>query len=142
MWWSTQVDSNRLPMPAMKSASVVPAPASEGIVLKDKGNGRVLKIHRGYTLERADLSRGRLRYVDLRGHNLHLANLNGANLWGADLRETDLRGADLRGANLRRVNLEGAKLAGANLTGAMYDSQTVWPEGFDLTWEAVELVDD
>ena len=49
-----------------------------------------------------------------------------ANLGGADLRNARLNGADLKGSNLRL-----ADLSGADLEGVKYNSNTLWPEGFD-----------
>ncbi len=68
---------------------------------------------RGANLEGANLVGAHLEGADLRGANLEGANLVGANLVGAYL-----RGAYLRGANLVGANLEGAKLVGAHLGGA------------------------
>lgn len=111
------------------------------IVIRDKENGREIISLRASTLEGADLSKMRLRYADLSNQNMHLANLNGAALWGADLRGADLRGSDMRNTNLRKANLKGAKLHGANLTNALYDMDTVWPDDFDLSWEAIVLAE-
>jgi len=94
-------------------------------------------------LLRADLTRADLRGANLRGANLRGAYLEGANLHGAYLRWANLRVADLRGANLRVADLKGADLRGADLEGAdlreadlaraKNNSNTQWPEGFDLT---------
>ena len=46
-----------------------------------------------------------------RGATLRDANLSGARLYGVDLSSTDLRGADIE--------------------GACYNSETIWPDGFD-----------
>ncbi len=66
--------------------------------------------------EKAGLSGADLTGATLVGANLTRANLSGAVLWKADL----------SGANLRR-----AKLSQSNLALATYDSQTVFPEGFN-----------
>jgi hypothetical protein len=145
MWWSGRQELPNRPMPQFQPqppARRMPQAPAPALVIRDKENGRELFKSRSASLECADLSKSRLRYADLSGQNLHLANLNGANLWGADLSGADLRGADLRNANLRRVNLEGARLAGANLTDAMYDPHTIWPDDFDLSWEAVKLIEE
>ena len=72
--------------------------------------------------------------ADLRSADLSGAKLRNAILWSADLRDTKLGRADLCGANLRGTNLSGAKLEAdkAVLLGAKYNSETKWPEGFDL----------
>jgi uncharacterized protein YjbI with pentapeptide repeats/menaquinone-dependent protoporphyrinogen IX oxidase len=89
----------------------------------------------GAVLDEADLSRANLSQATLNG-----ARLRGTNLAEADLSRTDLNWADLSGANLQEANLSDASLCwadlreadltGANLSGAMYNEQTVWPEGF------------
>jgi uncharacterized protein YjbI with pentapeptide repeats len=100
---------------------------------------------RGANLEGADLSG-----ANLSGANLSLAHLSGANLRGARLRGADLsytlyhfgRGATLSGADLGAADLAEADLSGvdlrrvdhlheANLEGARYNSDTIWPDGFD-----------
>ena len=49
----------------------------------------------------------------------------------AELQEADLRGANLQGAIFLDISFTG-------LTGAIYDRDTLWPEGFDPDdWEAV-----
>ena len=50
-----------------------------------------------------------------------------ANLRGANLRDTNLSGADLREANLRGTNL-----SDADLSGAVWNDETVFPEGFEI----------
>ncbi len=49
------------------------------------------------------------------------------------LNDTKLIDANLRGANLRGGKLRNANLTGADLKGAKYDSNTIWPSGFDVT---------
>ena len=60
------------------------------------------------------------------------ANLRDANLEGADLSGVDLSNANLRDANLEWANLSGADLADANLSGAVWNDETVFPEGFEI----------
>ena len=55
------------------------------------------------------------------------ANLSKAHLVGADL-----RGANLSKANLVHADLSGADLADANLSGAVWNDETVFPEGFEI----------
>jgi len=55
-----------------------------------------------------------------------------ANLSQANLVYADLSGADLRDANLEWANLSGANLVGANLSGAVWNDETVFPEGFEI----------
>jgi len=82
-----------------------------------------------------------LRFTDLRGlefydaqlawTDFYGAHLDGAKLWGAVLRHAKLDHAILVNANLRGAKLEDSSLDGADLTGAIFDSDTVWPAGFD-----------
>ena len=74
------------------------------------------------------------------------ANLTGAELWEANLAGASLLVANLTGANLWHADLTGAKLWLANLTGAnleeaMYDTDTMWPDGFDPVAAGAKLVE-
>ena len=55
------------------------------------------------------------------------ADLDRAYLSGVNLRGTNLRGAYLIGADLT-----GANLGWANLSGAIWNDETVFPEGFEI----------
>ncbi|MDF1661825.1 MAG: pentapeptide repeat-containing protein [Planctomycetota bacterium] len=119
-----------------------------------------------------DLSRGSLRWADLRCATLKNAKLGGADLCGLDLRDAHaentnfkgadlcaanfgkaaldsadfsfsdlsyakfhgavLRGATLTGADLSAVDFTDADLQDADLAGALYDSETKWPQGFEI----------
>lgn len=90
----------------------------------------------GACLDGANLKGARLVLVNLQDAILEFANLKGANLKsanfeGAGLSDAHLENADLMEANLKGVYLKGAYLNGASLTSAIYDKNTVWPEGFD-----------
>ena len=50
----------------------------------------------------------------------------------ANLSKAHLSGADLSNANLRDANLTGADLTNANLSGAVWNGETVFPEGFKI----------
>jgi BTB/POZ domain-containing protein KCTD9 len=112
----------------------------------------VSRLHlEGHYLVKAELSRFDLADADLIGAdltdamligtNLVRANLGCTNLTRAFLTEANLSGAtliktNLSGACLADVNLSGAVLRGTNLSGAslkdsIYDSKTIWPDGFD-----------
>lgn len=69
--------------------------------------------------------------ANLRDATLVLANLQKAALWDANLQGANLRDADLRGAYLQNANLQGTTLRGAKLEAVSYDTDTIWPEGFD-----------
>ena len=60
------------------------------------------------------------------------ASLRDANLTGADLRGAYLIRADLTDVCLNEADLGGAKLTNANLSGAVWNDETVFPEGFDI----------
>jgi hypothetical protein len=80
-------------------------------------------------LASVDLRTYQLWYTHLEGAWLWHANLDGARLRRAHLQEAKLEGADLRGADLEEADLEKARLGGAR-----FNSETVWPDGFD--WKA------
>lgn len=95
---------------------------------------------RGAALERANLPRAQLSGArlpfatvgaELEGADLSKAELVSADLEGADLRGADLHDADLNLATLDGVDLSGAILSGAKLKWATYNSETVWPVGFE-----------
>ena len=50
----------------------------------------------------------------------------------ANLSSADLEGADLWRANLRGADLSKADLSGAYLRGAVWNDETVFPEGFEI----------
>lgn len=52
-------------------------------------------------------------------------------LRGAILTNCRAIGCQFVGADLRSTNLEGADLSGASFIEAIYNSDTVWPSGFD-----------
>lgn len=90
----------------------------------------------GTKLRNTNLREASLRYANLAGANLSGANLSNANLEGINLKDADLFGADLRKADLSQANIAGANLAEtdlmkAELKGTKYNSQTIWPDGFD-----------
>jgi hypothetical protein len=95
---------------------------------------------------RVDLSGRNLRQADFRSANLSGASLARANLQqaclaNADLSKANLRGADLSGADLSCADLTKASLSGACLhnasledaclDGIRWDSETIWPDGFE-----------
>jgi hypothetical protein len=63
-----------------------------------------------------DLSKGNLRWADLRGASLRRAKLNGADLCGLDLREVHADEANFKGADLCAANLSGAVLPDADFS--------------------------
>ena len=81
---------------------------------------------RGAELSKANLIESNLSQTDLSSANLSGAALSYADLSGADLGSANLSDADLIGAELSHANLDEA-----NLEDAIYDEDTVWPEGFD-----------
>lgn len=89
----------------------------------------------GADLTDARLDGAALVRAEMGSANLTDANLTGANLTAVDLRRSTAVGADFTDAKLDLVDLSGAILTGADLTGAsltdvIYDSTTVWPDGF------------
>ena len=106
----------------------------------------------GTDLSGANLKNTKLMEASLSNANLDGTNLERANLRGSFLIRTQMRSANLKKANLKNVklklaglenaNFQGANFQGAKLEqiffnhntkwqGAIYDEQTVFPEGFD-----------
>ena len=54
------------------------------------------------------------------------------NLRGANLSQANLVHADLSGADLADAYLDEANLMDANLSGAVWNDETVFPEGFEI----------
>jgi len=82
-------------------------------------------------LTHADLQRANLDAAIFNFAGLANANLAFAYLYSASLTDADLAGADLNHANLESADLSGADLTGADLTDASYDTETLFPAGFD-----------
>ena len=55
-----------------------------------------------------------------------------ADLEGADLNRANLSNAELSGAYLIRADLTDVCLNDANLSGAVWNDDTVFPEGFEI----------
>jgi len=85
----------------------------------------------GANLKNANFFRSNLRSADLRGADLVETSLQETNLEGAILSYARMRKADLRGANLTNAKLDSADLRNAILTKTKFNSNTVWPDGFD-----------
>jgi hypothetical protein len=105
----------------------------------------------GAYLQKAILSGAVLTGAKVQGANLECADLKGANLERADLRAAVLDNANLEGAKLgtlqgnatesKKISLRGSILTGADLsqlkdpkkldlTGAIYNEETVRPDGY------------
>ncbi len=75
--------------------------------------------------------------------NLSGANLQKADLVAAELKEANLTNADFAEANLCGADLAGAIIANTNFENAIYDDETIFPEGFEpksagMTWEEID----
>ena len=91
-----------------------------------------------------------LRNIDAPKAELRRINLAGADLTGSDLGEADLTGAILDGADLSKAYLYRARLHGASLWAAqlnhadfreaLYDDQTLFPEGFEAAKAGAYLI--
>ena len=77
------------------------------------------------------LTNAELVDTNFKGANLCNTDLRGANLTGADLTGANLSGAYLSRADLRGANLTDAKLEDTQFKVTIYDSETIFPEGFD-----------
>lgn len=79
----------------------------------------------------SDMSDAHLVEANFRGAQMGNVDLSRAILAGADLSGANLTSANLRSANLMCAVLTDANLADADLLEAIYDENTVWPDGFD-----------
>ena len=95
----------------------------------------------GVDLKGLVLNGANLADVNLAGLDLSAANLSRTTLTNADLRGTNLSWTDLAGADLRGTNLQGTILRGANLDDGWYDSETVFPGGFDISSSNMNFLD-
>ena len=95
----------------------------------------------GVDLKGLVLNGANLADVNLAGLDLSAANLSRTTLTNADLRGTNLSWTDLSGADLRGTNLRGVILRGANLDDGWYDSETVFPGGFDISSSNMNFLD-
>lgn len=86
------------------------------------------------TLHEADFAGVDLKGADFRRVNLRGANLANSKGWG-DLTDSTLAEADLRGADFSTAK---GDLNSVQWSGAIYDSKTIFPQGFDP--EAAGLV--
>lgn len=92
-------------------------------------------------LEGASFQGCNLENSVFRDVNLKMANFTNANLYFVEMENINLEGANFTNAkliltNLKNSNLKGAILTGsgietAELEGATYNSETIFPEGFD-----------
>ncbi|MDA0166010.1 pentapeptide repeat-containing protein [Solirubrobacter ginsenosidimutans] len=86
---------------------------------------------RGAEFVYAALRDAKLDDADLEGASLSGSNLAGASLSGANLANASLTRADLSASHLDGARFGGADFRSARLGNARYDSDTVWPNGFD-----------
>jgi len=84
-------------------------------------------------LSAADFERTSFCGEELGSCEMRNANLSAANLRGCDLRCVNLTGANLRGADLSGADLFGVTLTSTILTDVIWDQETRWPDGFDIT---------
>lgn len=85
----------------------------------------------------AVLEEAMLHRATLDSAHLQRANLTNAALYGSSMRRAKLTAAQLAGADLRAVDLRDADLTDADLSGATFDSDTLFPEGWDPVREAM-----
>jgi uncharacterized protein YjbI with pentapeptide repeats len=81
--------------------------------------------------------------ADLRGVNLCGAGLSGARFVNADLTGTNFGRDNLAGStNLKGADLRSKTLEDANLNGALFNTATVFPEGFDPVAHGMILTEE
>ncbi|MBI1785067.1 pentapeptide repeat-containing protein [Candidatus Sumerlaeota bacterium] len=99
--------------------------------ITNKKTGEILFSVKTNPDERTGFNLVEMRNMNLQEADLRHALMLQADLNGADLGFSDLRAAQLAGADLRKTNLHGARMKGVYLLDAIYDRDTVWPEGFN-----------
>lgn len=109
-------------------------------VNRQKGNFKKANLTKAYlssaqlkeaNFMEANLESSHLKLAILYKANLQAANLQWAFLEWANLKKANLSNADLRFAFLSWANLKGANLTNANLEEALYNDETIFPDGFD-----------
>lgn len=79
----------------------------------------------------ASLDHANLKNTILKNAKLNGATLISADLSGADLTGSDVWNADFRGANLSDAKINCLRINDAMFEGAVYNKETIWPEGFN-----------
>ncbi len=79
----------------------------------------------------ANLEKKDLQDMDLFDAPLSKANMRGANLSGVSMGRADLFQANLTDANVRGADMSRANLREAIVKGALYDCNTLWPDGYN-----------
>lgn len=87
-------------------------------------------ILRDAILQEASLADSDFSNADLQRANLNNSNLSGAIFENAILDHATLKGANMKYADLSGASMRGVDLSTSNLTDAIYNTSTVWPEGF------------
>ena len=82
-------------------------------------------------LMNAALTCAEMEGVDLSGANAVGAVFAGANLAMSNLKSVGVRGACFKGANLCGAYFVVEHIEESDLSGSKYDSETVWPSGFN-----------
>lgn len=86
---------------------------------------------RNANLSRANFTKTACPEVNFRDAELIKAIFLDADLQGAVFHNAKLNGADFRNADLCGARFDKTDVSGAKLTNAVYDADTLWPEGFD-----------
>lgn len=92
----------------------------------------------GSILLETNMSQCKMRGVDLRFSHLDVVSFRGADLCNARFSRDELGG----GLVLHAVDFTGANLEGADFSGAIYDMETVFPDGFDPKQRGLIKLDD
>lgn len=120
----------------------------EGANLRDADLRHACLVHCDLNMHKVNLQGADLSYAFLSIVNLKEADMRGANLNHAEIYQVDFTGTDFRDASLGfyargRIEMGNVNLCGADLSevkemqniytweGAVYDSTTLWPNGFD-----------
>ncbi|EPJ3766608.1 pentapeptide repeat-containing protein, partial [Providencia stuartii] len=64
-----------------------------------------------------------------------------ANLEGANLKNADLFAVNMNNANLKGTNMNASRIMDATFINAIFDKNTIWPEGFSPLKAGAKYVD-
>jgi uncharacterized protein YjbI with pentapeptide repeats len=93
-------------------------------------------VMRGAALMNAALIGAQIKAADLSGVMAVGADFSEADLSMSNLKDSDVGGASFIKANLCGVNFGVRRMDGAFFFEAIFNEETVWPEGFDPIGEA------
>ena len=82
-------------------------------------------------LSYANISNSNLTNTNLYSADMYFTNFSNSILQNANLSYSDMYYSNLKNANLLNADLSGALLIGVNFSGAIFNSDTIFPDGFN-----------